>query len=145
MRWFNTAGPCKADLHYMLPPMNRLPGVKRIIEQHGYFVIHAPRQVGKTTAMISLGQELTASGRYAAVMLSVEVGAAFPHDPGKAEKAILSEWRGSTEFWLPEELHPPQWPEVEDGQRIGTALSAWAKASPLPLVVFIDEIDAFDR
>ena len=51
-RWFNTAGPCQAENHYMLPPLTRLPQVKRLIAQHSYFVIHAPRQIGKTTIAI---------------------------------------------------------------------------------------------
>jgi predicted AAA+ superfamily ATPase len=59
--WFNTAGPCKADIHYMLPPLARLPQVYRLVEQQGYFVIHAPRQTGKTTAMLALGEELNSS------------------------------------------------------------------------------------
>lgn len=41
----------------MLPPLVRLPQLDRLIAQQGYFVIHAPRQTGKTTAMLS-GQEL---------------------------------------------------------------------------------------
>lgn len=61
-KWFNTAGPCQPDIHYMLSPTQRFPGIKRIINQRGYFVIHAPRQTGKTTAMLALAQELTASG-----------------------------------------------------------------------------------
>lgn len=32
--------PCRPDLHYMLPPSVRLPKVKRLIEQQGYFVVH---------------------------------------------------------------------------------------------------------
>jgi hypothetical protein len=48
-RWFNTAGPCKPDDHYMLPVAARLPQVRPLIDQKSYFVVHAPRQVGKTT------------------------------------------------------------------------------------------------
>jgi type II secretory pathway predicted ATPase ExeA len=141
-KWFNTAGPCKADIHYMLPPLARLPQLDRLIEQQGYFVIHAPRQTGKTTAMLALGQQLTANGQYTAVMLSVEVGAAFPHDPGAAEAAILDSWKNVAKFRLPPDLQPPSWTRSSPGQRIGTALSEWAQHSPRPLVIFIDEIDA---
>ncbi|MEQ9485602.1 MAG: ATP-binding protein [Coleofasciculus sp. F4-SAH-05] len=141
-KWFNTAGPCKADIHYMLSPIARLPQLDPLIEQQGYFVIHAPRQTGKTTAMLALAQQLTASGQYAAVMVSAEVGAAFPHDPGVAENAMLGSWRENGEDYLPTELHPPEWSPAEPGQRIQSALRAWAKASPLPFVLFIDEIDA---
>ena len=141
-KWFNTAGPCKADIHYMLPPLKRLPNLTRLIEQQGYFVIHAPRQVGKTTAMLALAQQLTASDHYTAIMVSAEVGAPFPHDPGTAEAAMLDNWRNAAKFRLPPDLQPPTWTPTTSGQRIGTALSDWAQASLRPLVILIDEIDA---
>ena len=92
-RWFNTAGPYKPDLHYTLPVMRRLPTVRQLIDRQSYFVLHAPRQVGKTTSLMALGRELTREGRYASVLVSMEVGAPFSHDGGAAELAILSEWR----------------------------------------------------
>ena len=106
-KWFNTAGPCQADIHYILPPLARLPQMNRLVAQHGYFAIIAPRQTGKTTAMLALADELTASGKYTAVMVSAEVGAAFPHDIGAAEKAMLGSWRNRAENRLPKELWPP--------------------------------------
>ena len=141
-KWFNTAGPCKADIHYMLSSTERIPELTQLIAQQNYFVIHAPRQVGKTTAMLTLAQELTASGAYTAVMLSLEVGAVFSHDPGAAERAILDEWKQSIQFRLPENLYPPEWPDSNAGSMIGTLLSTWAKQSSRPLAVFLDEIDA---
>lgn len=145
MKFFNTAGPCKPDIHYMLPAAERLPGVHQLIDQQGYFVIHAPRQVGKTTAVMELARELTAAGRYTAITLSMEVGAAFNHDPGAAELAILGTWRGAASVWLPPELQPPVWLSAEPGQRISAALTAWAQAAPRPLVLFLDEIDALQE
>ncbi len=141
-KWFNTAGPCQADIHYMLSPLERLPNLERLVAQRGYFVIHAPRQTGKTTAMLALAQQLTESGQYTAVMVSAEVGAAFPNDPGTAEAAMLSDWRQATQFHLPSDLQPPPWPQTVAGQQIGAALSEWAKNSPRPLVILIDEIDS---
>ncbi|MGJ5674954.1 MAG: ATP-binding protein [Nostochopsis sp.] len=141
-RWFNIAGPCKADKHYMLPPTSRLPDLSMLIEQESYFVVHAPRQTGKTTAMLALAQQLTASGRYAAVMVSAEVGSAFNHDPSAAELAILGAWRNLISVRLPKDLQPPTWVYEEPGQRIQASLQAWAQASPRPLVIFIDEVDS---
>jgi hypothetical protein len=141
-RWFNTAGPCQEDIHYALPPTLRLPSLERLIAQRSYFVIHAPRQVGKTTAMLALAKQLTDSGQYTAVMVSAEVGAPLSQDIAGAEKAILAAWRRAISIRLPQELQPPAWPSLESGQRIGDALSLWAQASPRPLVIFIDEIDA---
>lgn len=141
-RWFNTAGPCNPADHYMIPALRRLPAVRRLIDQRSYFLLHAPRQVGKTTALLSLAQELTAEGRHAAVLVSMEVGAAFPSDIGAAESAILESWRDASEVQLAPGLRLPPVTEAPPGRRIGTALAAWAKASPLPLVVFLDEVDA---
>ncbi len=142
MRFFNTAGPCNPDIHYMLPATVRLPDVQQLIDQQGYFVIYAPRQVGKTTAMLSLARKLTDAGRYVALMVSMEVGAAFNDDPDVAERVILGDWREAALAWLPDELQPPPWPETESSAHIGTALGMWARTAPRPLVLFLDEIDA---
>ncbi|MDB9540118.1 ATP-binding protein, partial [Anabaenopsis arnoldii] len=144
-KWFNTAGPCKPDIHYTLPTSERLPQLKRLIEQQNYFVIHAPRQTGKTTAMLTLAQELTASGKYTAVMVSAEVGSPFPDQPEIAEQAILGAWQDAIDFWLPTELQPPFLTNGNPPQRIGSFLKSWAEASVRPLVVFIDEIDSLQN
>jgi hypothetical protein len=144
-RWFNIAGPCQADKNYMLSATNRLPDWEMLIEQESYFIVHAPRQTGKTTAMLALAEQLTATGRYAAVMVSAEVGSAFNHDPGAAELAILGTWYDTISIRLPDELQPPvlkQGQKEEPGRRIRSFLQVWAKASPRPLVIFIDEIDS---
>lgn len=47
-RWFNTAGSCNEANHYMLPVTRRLPGVRRLVDRQSYFILHSPRQVGKT-------------------------------------------------------------------------------------------------
>ncbi len=141
-RAFNTAGPCRADIDYMLPPTARLPEVMPLIDGQRYFVLHAARQTGKTTALLALAEELTASGRYVSALVSMEVGAPFGDDPGTAERAILSSWRRAVEAQLPRDLQPPPWPEAEDGDAIGVALKTWSETAPRPLVVFLDEIDA---
>ncbi|MEE6163029.1 ATP-binding protein [Cylindrospermopsis raciborskii] len=140
---FNTAGPCKPNLHYMLSSVERIPQIKNLIAQENYFVIHAPRQVGKTTAMLTLAQDLTSSGEYTALMVSVEVGSAFPDQPEIAEKAILAAWLDAADFWLPDELKLPA--QVASIQRIGSFLKTWVEHSPRPVVLFIDEIDSLQN
>ena len=90
--------------------------------------------------MLALAQELTASGDYTAVLVSVEVGTAFSHQPGIAKGAILAAWQDAIDIWLPETLHP-YFPERE-GQTLGNFLKNWAQTSPRPLVIFINEINA---
>jgi hypothetical protein len=141
-RWFNTAGPCQSDIHYMLSPTSRLPQMQRLIDQRSYCVIHAPRQIGKTTTITALSEQLNASGKYVSAVLSVEIGVPFGDDIGAAELAILATWRDTLEFCLPPELQPPVWNDSPPGQRISHALQKWSQACPLPLVIFIDEVDA---
>lgn len=42
MRFFNTAGPCEIDRHYMVPAVARLKEAPELIDQGGYVVVHAP-------------------------------------------------------------------------------------------------------
>ncbi len=126
----------------MLPALRRLPEVHRFIDQESYFVLHAPRQVGKTTTLRALAEELTASGRYAALLFSCEEGEAAGDDLAEAQRALLARIRRSAELYLPTELHPPAFPQAPDSSLLGTALSVWARACSRPLVLFFDEIDA---
>ena len=141
-RWFNTAGACNPEDHYMVPVEARLPPVRALIDQKAYFVLHAPRQVGKTTSLLTLAEQLTREGRHVAVLVSMETGAPFPDDPGAAELVVLEDWRKTAAWQLPPELQPPPFPDAPPGLRVRAALQAWARATPRPLVVFLDEIDA---
>ena len=142
MKHFNTTGPCNPADHYMLPASTRLPEVRGLIDQKLYFVLHAARQTGKTTSMLALARELTAEGRYAALVLSVQTAAAFSDNVGGAEELLLNRWRDVAEDELPPELCPPAWLAGATGQRINGALRAWARAIPRPLIVFLDEVDS---
>jgi hypothetical protein len=141
-RKFNTAGPCEPDRHHMVDPIARLPGARRIVQDGGYFVVHAPRQTGKTTTLRALARVLTAEGRYTAAHVSCEVGAPFGDDTGAAELAIRAAWRGALETQLPRDLLPPSWPDAPAGWRVAAALRGWSLASTRPIVLFLDEIDA---
>jgi hypothetical protein len=141
-RRFNTAGPCLPEVHYMIPALRRLPEAPRLVDQMGYFVVHAPRQTGKTTAIRALAEELTASGRYAALAFTCETGRAAGDNYGGAQRGILEEVRSGAEFSLPARLRPPPWPPAPDESLLKAALTAWSRACPRPLVLFFDEIDA---
>lgn len=141
-RCFNVGGPCDPEVHYMLDPLVRLPNLKGLIGGRSYFVLHAPRQTGKTTSLIALAKKLTEEGKYAAVLLSMQPGAGLGEDIGAAEEAVLARWQAEARAGLPPELRPPLWAAAPAGAGIGDALSTWAEHCPRPLVIFIDEIDA---
>jgi hypothetical protein len=141
-RRFNTAGPCVPELHYMIPAARRLPEGPGLVEQGAYFVVHAPRQTGKTTALRALAEDLAAQGKHAALHFSCEMGEAAGDDYEAAEKLVLESIRRRAELALPDPLKPPPFPDVTKGGALGAALEAWARACPRPLALFFDEIDA---
>ena len=65
-RTFNTAGPVVAADHYCIPPLERinLDAVLGLIWDKKYFVLHAPRQTGKTSVLLAL-RDLLNSGAQA--------------------------------------------------------------------------------
>ena len=71
-KFFNIAGPCQPNRHYMLPATARLPEVAPLIRKELYFVIHAPRQSGKTTALKQFVRDINASGERVALYCSLE-------------------------------------------------------------------------
>ena len=72
MRKFNTTGPCFPDEHYMLSAVDRLPGIRELVSGGDCFVIHAPRQTGKTTVLKALVREINAQGEMLALYCSLE-------------------------------------------------------------------------
>ena len=139
---FNVAGPCIEGMHYMIPPARRLPEAPGLVDQFGYFVLHAPRQTGKTTVLRALAKDLTAAGKHAALYFSCEGGGAFEDNLEGAERVVLSTIELEAAQRLPAELRPPTAPDGPPGTRLRAMLAAWASACPRPVVLFFDEIDA---
>src|SRR5580698_3042306 len=99
----------------MIPAERRLPECEALIAKGAYFVVHAPRQTGKTTAMKALALRLTAEGRYAALRFSCQNAQVFPGDVGAAEKAVWSAIEMSAGAALPEALQPPARVDADPG------------------------------
>jgi hypothetical protein len=144
MRFFQIGGPCVPGRHYMLPAAARLPGARELIGRDEYFVVHAPRQSGKTTSLEVLAQELTSAGTHVALRVSCASAKGVVEDVGAVELNILRAIRGAvSNLRLPAEMLPPDpWPDVEASSRIREGLTAWAAACSLPIVIFFDEVDA---
>jgi hypothetical protein len=143
-KYFNTTGPCGPQRHYMLPPTQRLPEARELIEMDRYFVLHAPRQTGKTTMLRTLASELTAEGDTAALMFSCERAKSAGDDYAAAESLLLDSLReaAARSGWPKKLLPPDSWPQVTPGARFGSALSEWCRRCPRRVVLLLDEIDA---
>ena len=150
MRDFNTAGPVRADLNYCVPPLERLGTAEllSLIRAERYFVLHAPRQTGKTSALLALRDLLNGGteGEYRCAYINVESAQTAREDVGRAMKAIALQIAGEAE----DTLNDAATAEAAlrfDGERspdgaLWALLRTWAKAADTPLVLLIDEIDA---
>ena len=147
MRFFNTAGPVVAEDHYCIPPLERLNlvEVRRLIRDKRYFVLHAPRQTGKTSALLALRDLLNAEGAYRCVYANIEGGQAMREDVEQVMRVILGELALRASL-LGDEFLDEIWPDIltksGPGAALRVALTRWANADPKPLVLLIDEIDA---
>ncbi|MDE2832738.1 MAG: ATP-binding protein [Gemmatimonadota bacterium] len=148
MRFFNTAGPIKAEMHYHIPPLVRLDvdDLLMLIRQEKYFVLHAPRQTGKTSALLALRDDLNASGEFRCAYVNVEIGQAAREDVAAAMRAILSALGRAARHMLDDLFVSQVWPGILDGagpnDALGETLARWAESDARPLVLMIDEIDA---
>lgn len=148
MRFFNTAGPVDCERHYCLPPLHRidLDEVLLLIEQQKYFVLHAPRQTGKTSFLLALMEHLNRLGRFKTLYVNVEGAQAARENVPEAVRAILSviarQARQILNDTFPEQKVTELISQFAPFDAITDLFSAWAQTSSQPLVLFIDEIDS---
>ena len=129
----------------MLPPKDRLVGatLDRYISHHLYWVLHAPRQTGKTTFLQSWMKEINESDEAIACYVTVERCQSFPLAeeaiPGICDAIVQSARLSLPEKFIPAKIN-----------RFGTSavseiLENWAKlCSPKPLIVLFDEVDVLE-
>ena len=150
VRKFNTAGPVVAADHYCIPPLERidLDAVLGLIRDKKYFVLHAPRQTGKTSALLALRDLLNggAQGDFRCVYANVEDGQAMRENVAEGMRTVLAEMALQASVTLGDETLEDLWPglleRVGPGTALRHALLRWSMADPRPLVLMIDEIDA---
>ncbi len=148
MRFFNTSGPVVAADHYCIPPLKRLnlADVRRLIRDKRYFVLHAPRQTGKTSALLALRDLLNAEDAYRCVYVNIEGGQAAREDVEQVMRTILGELASWARSTLGDEFLDDIWPDILSKYgphgALREALTRWTEANSKPLVLLIDEIDA---
>ena len=150
MRSFNTAGPVVARHHYCIPPLERidLEYVLGLIHDQEYFILHAPRQTGKTSTLKALQDHLNsgAEGDYRCLYVNVEAAQAAREDIERAIPAILQVLARRARNVLGDsalqEIRSDVLAEGTPDTALWDALQRWAQADSRPLVLLVDEIDA---
>ena len=148
MKFFNTEGPIKPDLHYYIPPLTRwnLAELLTLIARQKYFVLHAPRQTGKTTCLLALLDYLNREGTYTALYVNVEAAQAARENISEGMKTILIRLAAKAREYLQDPFLTDHWPRVFQATSPTSALiellTAWCMQNAKPIVLLIDEIDA---
>ena len=143
-RFFNTTGLCSPEDHYMVDPLrNHYADILRLIQAKQYFLIHAPRQTGKTTFLHALAHRLNREGQYISVVCSLE-SAGYPSIPvEKANMVFIKTMYRMADFFLEKQYLPPDPNQYSAGESLlGQYLSDWCQMLPKPLVLLLDEVDS---
>jgi hypothetical protein len=148
MKFFNTAGPVNQPEHYKVDPLHRwkLEEILLLIEQKKYFILHAPRQTGKTSSMLALQEYLNQEGQYLAIYANFEIGQAARNNANEAILAIINELTSRIEdldsnIKIRKFLHE-YIPVFSFGTAIETFLKYVCQNIKKPVVLLIDEIDS---
>ena len=147
MRFFNTTGPVEPERHYCVPPLERvqLREIHTRVQRRRYFVLHAPRQTGKTSTLLALREWLNGQGDYECVYANFEVGQAAREDVEQAMRAVLGELASRAQAassGFPLEAWPRILAQTGPLGALGQVLTVWSQAAAKPVVLLIDEIDA---
>ena len=145
--FFNNAGPSRPGDNYMIDPLQRidLANIEALIAQKRYFVLHAPRQTGKTTCLLALMDHLNQQGDYYALYANIEAAQAQREDVAEAMRTICYTIADFAEDYLHDEWLSTQVEPIlqkSTGKALQNVLRAWARQADKPVVLFLDEVDA---
>jgi len=143
LHFFNTTGPCDPDYHYMLPPEERLVGAQlsRYIRDRLYWVLHAPRQTGKTTFLQSWMRKINKGGDAVACYVSVERCQGI----GSADRAMPGIYHAIRKYAKDFDVPVPETDVIDSSSILDDVLHQWAElVAPKPLIVLFDEVDVLE-
>jgi hypothetical protein len=116
------------------------------VADFNYFVIHAPRQTGKTTCLLALAEHLNREGRYRAVYVNLEIAQTAREDVARGMRAICGAIGAAARRDLGEERlyawTDEVWPAHGAEGVLNALLERWCIHSPQPVVLLLDEVDA---
>lgn len=146
-KFFNTAGPQKSEDNYTIDPLSRfdLDEVLTMIRQQRYFVLHAPRQSGKTSCMLALRDYLNKEGNFIAIYANVEAGQASRNDKDTVVRSIVDNLVNEMTIIMRDDKAESARKSVNDAGtdvKLSLFLSKLCQSLDKPLVLIIDEIDA---
>jgi len=146
MKYFNTVGVTNPEKHYFLPHRLNWHQLEEFIEKEYYFILHAPRQSGKTTAIKEFVDHLNKEGNYSALHMSTEVAHAVVEDVPRAIDLLVRRLKTVIENYLPDQQSLINFidQELKSSDKefsFYSIMRFWARESKKPIVLFLDEFD----
>jgi hypothetical protein len=147
-RFFSTAGPIRKEKHYFIDPLSRidLRDILSLIHQEKYFVLHAPRQTGKTTLLKALMDYLNKEGHYKTLHVDIEAAQAARGNVEKGIWTVLRILANESFIYLQDSFLKERWKQIleESGEfyALQDALMQWCQSEKKPIVLFLDEVDS---
>ena len=147
-KFFNTAGPIIPDDHYYISSFERLDWeeIQHLIAQKRYFLLHAPRQTGKTSALLEMMHALNSAGEYAVLYANIEGAQVSRNNIVSGISTVCNVICDSARLYLNEERLTVWYLEnrkkLEAENLLKSILAHWAEISDRPTVLFLDEADA---
>ncbi len=147
MKTFCIAGPIIAQDNYFIPQRLSWKLIDQYIDNKYYFLLHAPRQSGKTTAIIEYVNHVNKLGKYKALYLTTEQAHIAKNDIERTVYWLLEQFVTQIRIQLPEEKEALSFLqktlEKRAVEEIGLYrfMEFWAGVNSKPLVLFFDEID----
>ena len=146
-RFFNTAGPMIPDEHYCIDPLTRLDWdeIRRLINNKRYFVLHAPRQTGKTSTLLSIAKALNNEGRYACAYANIEVAQTAKNEENGI-RAVCDAISISFSIFLSrtdiQKWYINEGLSFSSNNQLFQLLRYWSESSVKPTILILDEVDA---
>src|SRR6056297_1530842 len=147
-KFFNTAGPIIREDNYCIDPLKRInkDEIMTLIAKKRYFILHAPRQTGKTSSLLALQDYINKEGHYKCLYVNIETAQTARSDVARGMKAILVALNSANKTIFKDDFF---YPYMLDGidlfggdSVLKEVLKLWSQNNQQKIILLIDEIDA---
>lgn len=147
MKYFNTVGVTNPQKHYFLPHRLNWSQLREFVKKEYYFILHAPRQSGKTTAIKEFVDHLNQDQDYCALYMSTESAKVAVNDVERAVNILIGELKdcikdtfGNKKIVWIEHIEALQSRPTNE-RDFYEILRFIAENSSKPVTIFLDEFD----
>ena len=146
-RFFTTEGPVNCKKHYCVDPLVRInvSEILGLVDQEKYFVLHAPRQTGKTSCLLALMDYINRQGTYTCLYMNAEKGQSARENVERGMRAVVGDLASRARDFLRDDFPVKHMNSIREewgeDSLLSELLSQWCRQLDKRLVLFVDEVD----